>query len=249
MGVISVAPVKSLGLVHPKEIELKATTIPGDRDFFLVDENGRLFAALRFPALMRIQPEVVGRRLGLRFPGGELVEGEIELGDQTSTDFYGFRTVVGNEVNGPWSEALSAYTGKRVRLIRAFEGDGYDLTPVTIISRASIDRLGAESGAPVDHRRFRMLFRIEGCEAHEEDAWERVAIGEAIVRVGSRLGGPVPRCDVITHDPGTSERDLDALRLIRRYRGKTAEGVVFGVYAGVEKPGRVRLGDPVEPLA
>ena len=94
-----------------------------------------------------------------------------------------------------------------------------------------------------------MLFVVDGCEPHEEDTWERVAMGDAIVRVGSQLGGPVPRCDVITHDPDTGERDLDTLRLIKEYRGQTAEaGIVFGVYAAIERPGRVRLGDRVEPL-
>lgn len=249
VGEITTTPVKSLGLVNPHEVELTGLAVPGDREFFLVDEQGRLFVSLRFGPLVRIEPEYDGTRLTLRFPQGEPVTGDVVFGENVATDFYGFRTVVGNEVLGPWAEAISAYAGTKVRLIRATKGDGYDVTPVTIVSTASVELLSIETGVPVDHRRFRMLFRIDGCEAHEEDTWERVAIGEAIVRVGSQLGGPVPRCDVITRNPDTGTRDLDALRMIRRYRGKTEAGIVFGVYATVEKPGRVRLGDPVEPLA
>jgi uncharacterized protein YcbX len=33
-----------------------------------------------------------------------------------------------------------------------------------------------------------------------------------------RITGPVDRCVVTTRDPGTGERDLDTLRLIKRYR-------------------------------
>lgn len=248
VSAISVAPVKSLGLSHPTEVELLPNSVAGDHEFFLVDEEGRLFVSRRFPSLVKIGAEVAGTRLALHFPNGAVVDGEISLGEETFTDFYGFRTVEGNEVIGPWSGALSRYAGCRVRLLRARRGDGFDLAPVTIVASASVARLGRESGCAVDHRRFRMLFVVDGCEPHEEDTWRRVSLGEAIVRVGSKLGGPVPRCDVITHNPDTGERDLDALRLIRRYRGKAAEGIVFGVYADIERPGRVRLGDQVEPL-
>jgi uncharacterized protein YcbX len=44
-------------------------------------------------------------------------------------------------------------------------------------------------------------------------------------------------------------RDLDTLRVIKGYRGvRDGEAIDFGVYAAVEQPGRVRVGDPVEPL-
>jgi hypothetical protein len=93
-----------------------------------------------------------------------------------------------------------------------------------------------------------MLFTLDGCSEHEEDGWTRVRVGDAIVRVGGYLGGPTPRCAVITQDPDTGARSLDALRAIKNYRGRTEIGIVFGVYARVEQPGRVRVGDTVEPL-
>jgi uncharacterized protein YcbX len=94
-----------------------------------------------------------------------------------------------------------------------------------------------------------MLLTLDGCEEHEEDTGERVRIGEAIVRVGSAdLGPSTPRCAVVTQDPDTGVRDRDVLGAIKRYRGRTLIGIHFGVYATVEQGGRVRLGDPVEPL-
>ncbi len=42
-------------------------------------------------------------------------------------------------------------------------------------------------------------------------------------------------------------RDLDTLRLIIRRRGQIEGEVCFGVYAGVDRPGTVRVGDPVAP--
>jgi uncharacterized protein YcbX len=87
-----------------------------------------------------------------------------------------------------------------------------------------------------------MLFTLAGCDAHEEDSWNGrlVRVGEAVLR----LGGPVDRCAVTTRDPDTGERDLDTLRLIKGYRGQRDGKLIdFGVYATVERPGRVRVGD------
>ena len=65
-----------------------------------------------------------------------------------------------------------------------------------------------------------------------------------------RVGGPVDRCAVTTRDPETGERDLDTLRLLKDYRGqRESDGaVLFGVYAYVERPGVVRVGDAFTPL-
>jgi uncharacterized protein YcbX len=53
-----------------------------------------------------------------------------------------------------------------------------------------------------------------------------------------------------TRDPETGERDLDTLRVIRGYRGQrdTDGAILFGVYADVEEPGLVRVGDALELL-
>ena len=91
-----------------------------------------------------------------------------------------------------------------------------------------------------------MLLEIEGCAPHEEDTWRgrHVRLGEAVLEIG----GPVPRCATTTRDPSTGERDLDTLREIAAYRGKRdGKEIDFGVYAQVVRPGRVRVGDPVEP--
>jgi uncharacterized protein YcbX len=63
------------------------------------------------------------------------------------------------------------------------------------------------------------------------------------------MGGPVPRCAVTTRDPVSGARDLDTLGTIAEYRGLDEERHAnFGVYAEVEEPGIVRVGDAVTPL-
>jgi uncharacterized protein YcbX len=92
-----------------------------------------------------------------------------------------------------------------------------------------------------------MLFELAGCSPHEEDEWEgrRFRLGGAVIRVG----GGVDRCAVTTRDPDTATRDLDTLRVLAGYRGRRESdgAVLFGVYAYVEQPGRVRVGDRLDP--
>ena len=136
-----------------------------------------------------------------------------------------------------------------MRLVRADELGAVANAPATLVSDGSLARFAAAAGVDsVDARRFRMLFELAGCEPHEEDGWEgqRFSIGDAVVRVGTG----VDRCAVTTRDPETAERDLDTLRVLADHRGRRAQdgAVLFGVYATVESPGRVRVGDAVEPV-
>ena len=53
--------------------------------------------------------------------------------------------------------------GHTVRLIRPEEHGLLQVAPVTFVSDGSLARLGEQAGAPVDERRFRMLFSLSGC--------------------------------------------------------------------------------------
>jgi hypothetical protein len=248
---LSIAPVKGLALQHPEEIALERHGVTENRRFFLVDVANRLFGGMRHGALVQVAAEYDPdpERLALRFPDGAVAEGEIALGDASTIDLYG-RAVPVHRIEGPWAEALSAYTGRPVALVRTDRpGDGPDVHVATLVSRASIDELGRRAGlnGDLDSRRFRMLLEIDGCGPHEEDGWagRLLRAGGAVLR----MGGPVPRCAVTTRDPDTGRRDVDTLRTIRRYREPTRENAVdFGVYAEIEEPGRVRVGDAVELL-
>jgi len=39
---VSIAPVKSLGLIHPESVELTPSGVVGDRRFWMVTDEGRL---------------------------------------------------------------------------------------------------------------------------------------------------------------------------------------------------------------
>jgi len=93
-----------------------------------------------------------------------------------------------------------------------------------------------------------MNFGIEGLEPHAEDGWIglRIALGGAVVVPQGHVG----RCAITTQNPDTGVADLDTLKALAAYRGdlETTEPLPFGVHAAVATPGRVRVGDPVQPL-
>ncbi len=121
--------------------------------------------------------------------------------------------------------------------------------PVSLIAAESVEALAAWSGHEgLDGRRFRMLIDLRGCRPHEEEGWigRRVRVGEAVLRVVE----PTARCGTTQRDPTTGLNDVDTLRAIKGYRGFRPGGrtLDLGVYATVETPGIVRVGDPVETL-
>jgi uncharacterized protein YcbX len=251
---ISVAPVKGLGLVHPEAVMLEGHGVRENRRFHIVDGDGRRFNQLRNGALVQIRPEydADGERLALRFPDGSVADGEVSLGAEVTADFYG-RPVVGHFVEGPWAAALSEWAGLPLRLVQSPPGLAVDRGRghVSMISTASLAELGrnGDQGSPVDGRRFRMLFELDGCAPHEEDDWVKrhLRIGEATVRIR----GDVGRCAITTQNPETGEPDYDTLWSISSYRGFTENEagkrhIPFGVYGEVTEPGRVAVGATVE---
>jgi MOSC domain-containing protein len=251
---ISIAPVKALGLVHPEAVDLTARGVAGDRRFWLVSADGRLVNGKVHPRLMQVRPawDEATRRLALRFPDGTAVEGVVEPGDRVDAELYGVPHP-SRRVPGGWQDALSEFAGAPLTLLWAERGAvdrGSGRGWMSIVSRASLERLREEAGEQrqVDGRRFRMLFEIDGVEAHEEDGWigGRVQVGGAVV---APLGD-VGRCAVTKCDPDSGVSDLDTLGVLARYRreGRT-EPLPLGVYGDVAVPGRVCVGDAVHPQA
>jgi uncharacterized protein len=250
---IAFTPVKGLRMQARDEVQVTEDGVPGDRAFFLVDERGAMVSATRIGPLVAVVADHDGQAgtLSLHFPDGDEVAGAIELGEREAVRFGGL-TLQASPVLGDFSAALSEHCGNgRLRLFAAPpERTGLDrgrVGAVTLLSVASLERLRKQAGEtePVDARRFRMTFGVEGLEAHEEDTWldRDVRVGDALVRVTGNVG----RCAATTRQPDTGVVDFKTLHHLRAYRHEvpTTEPLPFGVHARVVQPGRVRLGDPV----
>lgn len=251
---ISIAPVKSLALARPDAVELGHDGIRGDRRFFLVDGDGRMTNNKRHGLLQQVVPtyDEAERTLTLRFPDGRVLTGPAGPGVASRADFYR-DTLDVEDVPGDFSDALSDFAGTHIRLVahRRPGGGGDRGVPgaTSLLSTGSLARIAEELGVEdIDPRRFRMHFVVDGVAAHAEDGWigRRVRVGEAVVIPRGGVG----RCAVTTQDPDTGRPNLATLHALTRYRAdvQSEEPLPFGVYAEVVEPGRVALGDMVEPL-
>jgi MOSC domain-containing protein len=249
---LSISPVKSLGLMHPEIVRLETFGVADNRRFLLLDPEGGMFDVKRHASLMRLGSscDAEGSRLAITFPDGAEVEADVELeGPPFAVDLWG-RDVEARLVAGPWPSALSEYVGAPILLARTERpGDGNDEYPASIVANASVRELGRQAGAreTPDAGRFRMLLELEGCEPHEEDRWigRSVRAGGALLRVTEHDA----RCAVTTMNPESGQVDFPTLKTIAAYRGVKDGQLRFGVYAKVEEPGEIRVGDTVEPAA
>ncbi len=124
-------------------------------------------------------------------------------------------------------------------------GTYFDAFPLLLLTDATLRRLQKLAPASrVDVRRFRPNFVVatpNGVEDFAEIGWvgKRVRIGEAELSIPAAC----PRCVMITHGFDDLPQDPGLMRTVVREANQN-----IGVYARVERPGRVAVGDSVEVL-
>jgi len=114
-----------------------------------------------------------------------------------------------------------------------------DAASILIVTDASLRKLEALWGQPLDPRRFRanLVISLEDGSV-DEGSWigKRLTVGEAQLQADCRC----ERCTMITIDPDTLKRDASLLRTVNEEMNLN-----FGVYASVVKTGRIHVGDKV----
>jgi uncharacterized protein len=225
-------PVKSMQGEAVHHAEVTRHGIVGDRQWGVVDlETGFVLTARREPKLLQAYARLDGEGgVEIELPGGHRTTSDADLSDwldrrvelwRPSTRGRAvYETPLGLDEGGQWFTWEGA------------EGTFHDSTRtmVSIISEASMRSW--------DHRRFRMNLVVDG-EGEDSLIGSRVRAGEVVLDVRKR----VDRCVMVTRaQPGGIERDLDVLRTIRR-----DHATCLGVGALVATPGRVGVGDLLEP--
>ncbi|HKN97125.1 MAG TPA: MOSC domain-containing protein [Pseudonocardiaceae bacterium] len=151
------------------------------------------------------------------------------------------RTVRGDEEHVHW--AISDGLGiPGVTLVKESVISHFDQAPLHLVTTASLAWLAdLVPAVPVDERRVRpnLVVRVAEAAGRPEDAW----LGHEL-HVGSQLVievvDTVDRCVMVNASQGDLPRSGEVLRAITE-----AADMVFGVYARVAVPGRVRVGDDV----
>lgn len=122
-------------------------------------------------------------------------------------------------------------------------GTYFDAFPLLLLSTTSLQTLQAASDAVIDVRRFRpnFLLDLSGSEGFPEQDWHgrRLQLGTAVLQVTVEC----PRCVMTTHGFDDLPRDPGIMRSLVQ-----AAGGRLGVYATVETPGIVNVGDTLALL-
>jgi uncharacterized protein len=220
-------PVKSLLGERLQEIEVDGRGLRGDRRFAVTDGGGKIGSgktSRRFrllPGLFDLRARMSGQEALVTLPDGR----ELHVGDRRLDEF------------------LSARYGDQLRVVEETTIPHHDAAPLHLLTTASLRWLQARlPESMVDQRRFRpnILLNTLGNEL-VEDSWagQRFALGGTIVRITERT----ERCVMTTNNQDDLPQDPGILAAITRMNE-----VCLGVYATVEQPGSVNLGDTLTPL-
>jgi hypothetical protein len=124
-------------------------------------------------------------------------------------------------------------------------GTYFDAFPILLLTTSSLESMQKRAPASFfDVRRFRPNFLISGTSSSEpfpEMQWrgKRLKVGEAILAVTVEC----PRCVMVTHGQDDLPKDPAVMRALVKEAGGN-----LGVYATIETPGRVSVGDSIELL-
>ena len=153
------------------------------------------------------------------------------------------RAIFGREPDEPLPD-LSVFPKELIEF-ESPPGTYFDAFPLLLLTKTALRSMQTKSpDSRFDVRRFRPNFLIadSGSDAEFPEAeWEgrRLQIGDAILEVTVDC----PRCVMTTHGFADLPKDPKVMRALVKENGG-----ILGVYAKVEKPGRVRAGDALTLL-
>jgi uncharacterized protein YcbX len=186
-----------------------------------------VLARLPAVALIRTRYDEATGAMDAGFPGKAAIRAHLDREDGRQAFAQWLTEVLGDDLRGPL-KVLPAPGAHR------FMDDEQGF--ISIVNLASVRDLSERIGMPIDPRRFRANFYVEGWPPWLENKMSggRLALGDTEARVVK----PIVRC-VATHvDPDTGERDIEIVpALFEAYAHRFC-----GIYASVVRAGRVSIG-------
>jgi len=258
---LHIYPVKSCRGIDLDRSEVVQTGFRHDRRWMVVGADGTFLSQRSHPALARINTRIERGCLVLQTADRPPLEIAVDAESGAHRSVAIWKDICDAVSEGRESAAwLSAFLGLPCELVRlpetsirqvdpAFAAVGdrvafADGFPFLLISRASVDELNRRLSTPVPADRFRANIIIDGCDAHAEDRWSKLAIGGIEFRVAKACA----RCVVITTDQREGSRTPEPLRTLAGYRSEN-DRVLFGQNLVHRGTGVVSVGDEVHPTA
>lgn len=259
-------PVKSGAAVYLSKTEVGPAGLFGDHRYMLVDGlTGNALTQRENPKLALITPNQGPVGWFLSYPG---IEDGVYLPFQPDGDLKKETKVKLHNADfpaymqpAPYNEWFGRCLGtlqapmlvgipdEHLRKKQKAEGVAasiacHDSSPISIVSEESIGAVKQFLSFNEEScfaKRFRSNIVISGAGIFTEEHWKRILIGTTEFAIRKRI----PRCGMLDVDPltGVYNTSVPILRAVGTHRnGK------IGVYAYVEKPGIIKIGDTVTVL-
>ncbi len=222
----------------------------GDREWMIVDAQGRFVTQREVPRLALIEVAVERDALRLAYAGHSALRVELAGPEAPTRDVVVWNSTVRARDQGDAAAAwLAAALGAPVRLVRFdktqerlcsadYAGDSgahtafADGFPLLVASEASLAdlnaRLAAQGEPALPMNRFRPNLVLSGLDPYDEDHLDTIESGGVVLRIVK----PCTRCVTTTTDQATAARGVEPLRTLGAYRRHaTLGGVTFGMNA------------------
>lgn len=255
-------PVKSLRGIAVDELTLEARGPRHDREWMVVDANGRFLTQRTTPRMATLNARLRDDVLELSDDSGAVLHLESSIAPPREVTVWK-DTVTATDCGDAAATWLSARLGQPCRLVRmpastirpvdpkyAPRPDAHttfaDAYPVLLTNAASLDDLNTNLPAPLGMERFRANVVISGAPAWAEDEWRAVTVGS----ITFDLVKPCARCVVITTDQRTGEQPHGSAPLSTLARLRTLQpfGAIFGQNAVHRSTGTLRVGDELHVI-
>lgn len=227
-----------------------ATDGVGDREWMVVDRDGKFLTQRELPRLALVTTAVTEGTLRLSAPHMKPCDVSLAVAPGTSRDVQVWRDRVrGLDAGDDAAHWMSEWLATDVRLSRfdrahsrpcnrEYAGDSgahtlfADGYPVLVLGEASLaelnDRLEARSEQPLPMNRFRPNVVLAGLPPFAEDHLDTIVAGEVMLRCVK----PCVRCSVTTTDQSTAHIGPEPLRTLGEFRmDPRVGGVTFGMNA------------------
>ena len=256
---INIYPIKSLGGIDLSEAKVEVSGFEFDRNWMLVDQNGKFLSQRKHPQMALLQVEIQENSLLVYHKSKPWEKIEIAYGEKSGKSLKStiwddslHALHVADAVDRWFSERLNMDCSlvKLDRNNKRFIDKIYQVNneyvsfadgmPYLIIGQASLDSLNSRLDKPLPMSRFRPNLVFSGDTPFIEDDWSYFQIGEVKFKVTK----PCARCVMTTIDQETGTKGTEPLQTLSEFR-KVDGKILFGQNLIALNQGCISVGDKI----